>query len=279
MKSLLLVSAALAFVFSSATAHVSYFNRNFGTLTAGSGSSINTQTVSSAFGWADATDDDWGDSHRTRAFRFTLSSITSVQISVSRNALGTGATGTFLPAFSLYSGLAHVAPAALSHDQSAIGVEYLVVNFGTTSGGLGGSGKEGAFRALHDWTIGNDPVYNTPGDPTSGIAIPASLVTLSYVGHIADGTASNYGGAGGITGDGVADGSVSTVFADLAPGDYSLFIGGANYDAQLSETGAPFPTYGINVTVSAIPEPASLGLAASGLALVLGISRRKGQGA
>ena len=55
----------------SAFAHISYSGRTFGPLVIGGPAvSITNQTVSSSFGWADATDADWGDSHRTRFFRF-----------------------------------------------------------------------------------------------------------------------------------------------------------------------------------------------------------------
>ena len=64
--------AVLATAGTSAFAHISYSNRNFGTLIISADVSNNTQTVSSGFGWADATDADWGDSHRGRFFRFNL---------------------------------------------------------------------------------------------------------------------------------------------------------------------------------------------------------------
>jgi hypothetical protein len=115
-----------------------------------------------------------------------------------------------------------------------------------------------------DFSIGNDDTFNTAGDPSSGILIPARLANFTYIGHAADGTATNYGNAPGINGDGNADGFVTATFNDLAAGDYSLFVGGANYAAQLTETGPTYPTYGVNVSVQAVPEPSTWALIALG---------------
>lgn len=256
-------------------AHISYTGRNFGTLVIGGpATNITTQTMSSAFGWADATDSDWGDSHRGRFFRFTLSTPASVMITVQRNALGTGAQGTFLPAISVYSGLAQRAnnegvqqgetfrTEALAHDGAALSVASRP------------GGTEGSFRALTNWSIGNDPTYVTAGDASSGILIEARLASFTYIGHAADGTSANFGSVPGINGDGVADGFVTATFDGLAAGDYSFFVGGANYDAQLVETGAPFPTYGVNVSVQGVPEPSTWALLAIG-GLVLGAALRR----
>ena len=258
--------AVLVTAGSSAFAHISYSNRNFGTLIISADVSNNTQTVSSGFGWADATDADWGDSHRGRFFRFTLASPLAgdqgVRITVERNLLGTGTQGTFLPAFSLFSGLAQGSPEALAHDSSTLSVNSRPV------------GTEGSFRSLTDWSIGNDPTYNTAGDSTSGILIAARLANFTYVGHAADGTSANFGNAAGIVGDGAADGFVTATFSNLAAGDYSLFLGGANYALQTTETGPTFPTYGVNVTVGLVPEPSASSLLL-GSAALLGLLRRR----
>ena len=251
--------AVLAIAGSSAFAHISYSNRNFGTLIISTDTSITNQTVSSGFGWADATDADWGDSHRGRFFRFNLANPLAgdqgVRITVSRNLLGTGPSGTLLPAFSLFSGLAQLTPEALAHDSSTLSVNSRP------------AGTEGSFRSLADWSIGNDPTYNTPGDPTSGILYAARLAFFTYIGHAADGASANLGSAAGIVGDGTADGFVTATFSGLAAGDYSLFVGGVNYDLQTTETGPTYPTYGINVTVGLVPEPS-----ASSLLLIAAIS-------
>lgn len=264
--STLLLTAALAALATAhtASAHLGYGGRDFGTLVSGAPvSTISNQTVSSAFGWADATDADFGDSHRGRFYRFSLTETTTVVITAERNVLGTGATGTFLPAISLFAGLGQLSPEAAGHDSAVLSVASRP------------GGAEGSLLALADWSLGNDDTYNTPGDPLSGIAIAARLANFTYVGHIADGTSTNYGDASGIIGDGEADGFVTGVFADLAPGDYSVFVGGANHAAQSVETGPTYPTYGVTVSVQAIPEPSAFALAAGLGALALAANRRR----
>lgn len=276
IRSMGLPFAAAAFVTllgSPAFAHISYTGRNFGTITT-SGSTIAGQAVSSSFGWADATDDDWGDSHRFRAYRFTLSSTTSVAITAQRQNLVTGTasgqqTGNhdvLLPALSLYSGLSHTS-SPLAHDESSLSVEWLITTFGTSAGtGLGGAGKEGSLNALGAWSIGNS-LTDYP-DPSS---VSDSLRSFTFVGYAADGSATNFGSTPGLIGDGVADGFVTTTFWNLSPGDYSLFVGGANYAAQLTETatfgaaGNAFPTYGLTVAVAPVPEPGAFVLAGIGI--------------
>jgi hypothetical protein len=305
-KFTLVACGILAIAGTKALAHISYTGRNFGTVdstTYGSidvsgvrSSTISSQTISSGFGWADATDADWGDSHRGRYFRFTLANpLTadqSVRIIAERNAntSASGPTGTFLPAFSLFSGLAQRAnnegvqqglvyrTEELAHDGAALSIQSLVDQFGSGNGsGLGGSGKEGSFRSLGDWSIGNDDTYNTAGVKTSGVLIPARLASFTYIGHAADGTSDNFGTAPGIVGDGgTADGFVTANFSGLAAGDYSLFVGGANYNLQNTETGPTYPTYGVNVTVGLVPEPSTGSLLLGGAALLGLLRRRRG---
>ncbi len=254
-KTLSIASISLASLLASAaSAHISYTNRNFGTV-GSTATSINNQTVSSAYGWADATDADWGDTHRTRFFRFSVAADnTYVNITVSRNSLGTGAQGTFLPAFSLFSGLSHTS-SPLAHDGSALSIWWLQQQFGSDNGsGLGGSGKEGSLNALGNWSIGNS-VSDTVIAPSD------SLRSFAYIGHAADGSVANFGSAAGISGDGIADGFVTATFL-LAAGDYSLSIGGADYAAQLAQTGPTYPTYGIDVSVSVVPAPGAIALLA-----------------
>lgn len=234
-------------------AHISYTGRNFGALVIGAPATSNlTQTVSSSFGWADATDVDWGDSHRGRFFRFTLDTAASVMITVERNSSGTGSVGTFLPALSLFAGLAQESPEALAHDNAALSIASRP------------TGTEGSFRALTDWSIGSDNTFNTAGDPTSGVLYAARLAGFSYLGHAADGTSANFGLTPGISGDGNADGSITATFHGLVAGHYSLFVGGANYAAQTVESGPTYPTYGVDVTVQAVPEPSTWVLLAGG---------------
>lgn len=306
----------LAGTFHPAEAHISYSGRDFGTVT--TGSTIAGQAVSSSFGWADATDFNWGDSHRLRAYRFTLSAPTSVTITAQRQnlAIGTASgqqTGThdvLLPGFSLYSGLSHTT-SPLAHDSSTLSVEWLRQQFGTSgvaeaytdtngnsrwdpgeaftdtnangvwdSANLGNSGKEGSFNALGNWAIGNSTTNwpTVPADPRTD-----SLRSFTYVGHVADGTTANYGlfGTATIGGDGVADGTVSQTFLNLAAGDYSLFVGGASYAAQATETmtfgaaNTSYPTYGVSVTVAPVPEPAGVAIVVAGLAGAAFVAARR----
>ncbi len=261
-KCLILTLAAACAAPSGLQAHISYSGRNFGTDPVSM--TISNQAASSAFGWADATDADWGDSHRGRFFRFTLTTPASIMISVTRGGSGaqTGVAGMFLPAISLFAGLAQVAPEALAHDSSTLSIASRP------------GGTEGSFRSLTDWSIGNDDTYNTAGDPTSGVLYAARLANFTCIGHLADGTSANYGNESGIVGDGVADGSVTATFNDLAAGDYSLFVGGANHDAKLTETGPTYPTYAFTATAQAVPEPSALALLALGGA-TLGVALRK----
>jgi hypothetical protein len=266
----LVLAAALAVLINGANAfaHLTYGGRNFGTLVEGAPAIVNSsQTLSSSFGWADATDADWGDSHRGRFFLFTVTRTTSVSITAQRNtnAAATGATGVLLPGISLFSGLGTVAPEQPGHDGSDLSIASRP---GTT---------EGSFRALSNWSLGNDPAYNTAGDPLSGILYPARLANFTFVGYAVDGTSANFGSESGIVGDGVADGFVNASFADLPAGDYSVFVGGANYGAQLTEPGpTSFPTYGVSVSIAAIPENGtySLGLGIAALGAML-LRRRK----
>ena len=270
-KFILVACTVLAIAGTQAFAHVGYSGRDFGTLmynSDGSGKTVTiaTQTISSGFGWADATDTDWGDSHRGRFFRFTLSGTGDIQITAQRNLLGTGTTGTLLPAFSLYSGLGQLSPEQGGHDASQLSIDSRPI------------GAEGSLRALGNWSIGNDPTYNTAGDPTSGILHTSRLAYFTYIGNAADGTSASYGTAAGIFGDGNADGYLTATFSGLAAGNYSLWVGGANYDLQSTETSpTTFPTYGVSVSAALVPEPSTGSLILSG-AILLALFRGRRSG-
>ena len=96
-----------------AQAHLSYSGRDLGSysgLTNGS-KTINNQTVTGNYGWADAADGVLGDSHKGRAFRFHLDNTALVNLAVSANP-GTNLL-VITPAYSIYSGLAAIAPFAV----------------------------------------------------------------------------------------------------------------------------------------------------------------------
>lgn len=203
---------------------------------------INNQTVTSNFGWAAGSESAFGDAHDIKAYRFTLAEAGWATINVSAAARGTG-LATFLPAFSLYSGLLHTNGVS-DYDTSAATVAYLATLGGTQP-------KRGAFDALNTWKIGNDA---------------NELSTLTYVGNAADGTTANFGGAVGINGDGSADGTVTASFW-LPAGDYSLMIGGADI-AGADDVG----TYGIDTSITVIPEPSTMLL---GAVAAIGLASRR----
>ncbi len=250
------VVSFLAASASSGWAHLSYgaglTGRNFNLLPGFAAGPVTAaaQAVTGSYGWADGTDADWGDSHRLRAYRFTLSYDALVTVSVQDTAIGTGSAAGLLPGFSLYGGLAHLAPLPPDHDGSA----------GSIANRPGTA--EGSFQALRDWSMWND---GTEFDPAYGTA---EETRFTFRGYAVDGSAANFGNASGLLGDGLADGFITGTFS-LAPGDYSLFVGGANY---ADEAAAVLTSYGISTTLSVvpIPEPAVgglAGLAFAGLAM------------
>lgn len=236
---MILSAAALT----TADAHIGYTGRDFGIFSDDLDKTLNIsgQTVASNFGWADGTDADFGDSHRVRPFRFTLEDPMLITITIQGG-------GGLLPGFSIYSGLGHVVP---DHDLAPITLEYLQF--------MGGE-KEGAFRALTNWRLGND----------DGLSF-ADLTTFTFEGYAVDGTAANFGPTPGIIGDGLADGVVTGTFA-LLPGNYSLFVGGANY-AGTTTTSFPI-TVGVS-NVAPVPEPSTAVALFGGLATLCGFRRRR----
>lgn len=222
-----------------AQAHISYTNRNFGSFGSAGGSvTISNQTVSGNYGWADGLDADFGDSHRLRAFRFTLTDTVNVTFTAEANPTATGTSvGGLLPGFSIYSGLAHLTPLQADHDFSDATAAYLA--------SLPGVPKEGAFRAMNDWQITNDS-----GDPFSVFTYKGSAFDVDL--------------------DGYATGSFI-----LGPGDYSIFVGGVNYVAQIGAL--VNPAYGMKATLSvaAVPEPETYAMLLAGLGLVGFAARRR----
>jgi hypothetical protein len=230
MKKILLTAVASALLIGAgqnASAHIGYTGRNLGTWDLASGNwsvtgnsgnlsnstvTINVTNISSDYGWADAADSDWGDSHRGRWFSLTVNTAGTFQISIigggtnSENNAGVYpyVSGTrLLPGFTIFKNLA----VGSSHDGSHISMNWRRgLNHAT----------EGSLNVLGNFSIGSDT---------------GQIGELVYVGHAVDGTSSNYGAGAGIEGDGTADGSVSGIFT-LEPGTYSVFVGGANYSGQ-----------------------------------------------
>lgn len=256
-----LASLLLAAACGSASAHIGYGGRDFGSFSglASASVTIANQAVTGNYGWADATDYNFGDSHRARAFRFHLDNTALVSFSVAARANATATSiGGLLPGFSIYQGLAHVAPFAADHDTAAISLAYLA--------SLPGEVKEGAWVSSGDFKIGND------GNATA----TAALSSFRLQGYAVDGTAANFSNANpNVVGDGLADGQVSASFV-LAAGDYSIFVGGADYWAQNPANPDLSKAYGMSATlsVSAVPEPSAWALMAMGAALLVSLRRK-----
>lgn len=239
-----------------AMAHVGYTGRNFGTFDGSHATStIANQAVTGNYGWIDGTDSDYGDAHKTLAYRFTLTQPTNVMLSFESRVFtppagGNPVFGELAPGFSLYQGLAHLAPMKVDYDSSEISKanrpDY----------------AEGSFRALNDWKIGNDP--DSVND------IPPSLGFFKYVGSAYDGT--------GFGSDGVADGKISHTFMNLVAGDYSVFLGGSDYLAQDISNPNLLSKYGVTGTLAAgvVPEPRAYAMLLAGLGLISAVIRRSG---
>jgi hypothetical protein len=160
----------------------------------------------------------------------------------------------------VYSGLDHLPPIPTDHDGSAASI-------------LGRpAGTEGSLRSLTDWSIWNDgPEFNPA-------YAPATQSNFTFQGYAVDGTAALFGPTPGIVGDGTADGRVTGTF-NLPAGDYSLFVGGADYAANQvggANAVAPFTGYGISTTLNVVPVPGPAGMGLAGLALAgLALRRRR----
>lgn len=268
---------------STASAHIGYTGRDFGSYTGSDITrTITNQNVSSDYGWADATDANLGDTHKTRAFKFNLASNAWVTLSFQGLAYTAGTnsyTALALPAFSLYRGVA----AASTHDGSAISIAWRDTNYGTVidydTNGVAktNSVTEGSLNALGDWKIGSD----------AGTTF-ADLSSFTYIGNAASGTTANYGipaasltladgtivPNAAINGNGNTNGTVSGSFY-LGAGNYSVFVGGANYAGVNTNT-----PYGIQGTFTAVPEPSTWALLAVSLVMggVVIFAKRKKEG-
>ena len=225
-----------------AQAHLTYSGRDFGAfsgLTNGV-KAITNQTCTGNFGWADAADGVLGDSHKGRAFRFHLDNSTLVTLTVAANPLATGTSlGDLTPAFSIYSGLAAIAPFAVGwtnlpvspdHDFSPSSVAWRTwwVQQNIDTNATTEAPTDGSWNALGEWKSGGDG--DLPGDFSQ-------LTTFTYKGSASSTT---------------SGGSVTGSFA-LAAGDYTIMIGGNDIANKTAGTAAS--ARGIYATLAITPTP------------------------
>lgn len=289
------LALALAGMAGTASAHIGYgsgaplsaTSRDFGSVGAGYVGTMSNRSVSSNFGWADASDlglvfdatfattrpagsdeASWGlggfttgvdnlyfgDSHKGSAYRFHLDATIDVTISLSGVAGVSGAAGGALtPGFSLYRGLAALAP--FSGTQTSADYDFSVASRaqrttwaqGALGAGFGYLATQGNWNALGSWYSGGD------GDASGDLS---QLSLFQYAGSAASST----------RGD-----TVSGTFT-LAAGDYTIFVGG-NDLANKNLTDSAL-RYGFSMTVSAVPEPQAWLLLLAGMPLVA--LRRRG---
>ncbi len=255
MKQMLLgvlsIGATTLLPLQQAEAHVAYYNlfsnpttviTAAGATTTYAGSSI----VSGNYGWADATDADWGDSHKASWISFDITNPGGALVNIS--VAGDGITeystvyqgvalrmGDLTPAFSLYKGLVPDE----SHDAATYGV------------GSQDYSKEGAWQALADTTMGNDL---------------GEINTIQYLAHA-----------------GVVDGLATSVSLSgffLGQGSYSLTIGGTCYLRTACGAFDPYNAddtargYNVSMSVTSVPLPAAAWLLLTGLVGMLGLKKR-----
>lgn len=248
-----------------AQAHLSYSGRNLGAFTGTEDASatIANQAITGNFGWADAADANLGDSHKARAFRFSLASDSWVSITATANATATASSiGGLLPGFSLYSGLAAISPfsgtqTSADHDGATASLAWRTgwaqANLGS---GLDHAATDGSWNSKGDWKIGGD------GDVAG---VDAELSSFVFKGFAFDENT-----------DGTATGSFL-----LAAGNYTVMVGGSDLANKGSADAGK--AYGLSLTLNVgpsltpVPEPASAALVGLGLgALFLRARRRNG---
>jgi hypothetical protein len=278
------LAIALSLGAASSFAHISYSGRNFGNVVNGTNATIANQAVGSNYGWADASDmslafdanlatmrslglaagadiDEipvglgvdnlyMGDSHKGRAFRLHLDSTLTVTFSAMAKANATASSiGGLLPGFSVYKGLASVAPHAAP--QTSADYDYSVASQAwRTSWAQANVGAafdlgatQGNWNALGDWQTGGDN--------------DNALSSFMYVGSAYDSD---------------MDGDASTTLR-LGPGDYTVYVGGAEITNK--GTANAVRSYGLSLNVSAVPEPQTWLLMLLGAPLLARRLRRK----
>lgn len=238
----LLTLAACLLAGQVAEAHVSYTGRNLGAFSGKTNGTmtITNQAVTGNYGWADAADGILGDSHRGRAFRFHLDNTALVTLAVAANPTATtNSLGALTPAFSIYAGLAGIAPfppsqttnaPSADHDGSASSVAWRIwwVQQNIDINATNEAPTDGSWNALGNWRIGGDG--DLPGDFSQ-------LSSLIYKGSAASST---------------SGGSVTGTFL-LPAGDYTIFIGGN--DIANKTSGTALSPHGISATFSVTPTP------------------------
>ena len=250
----------LACLATAAQAHLTYSGRNLGSFTGTEAvtATIANQAVTGNFGWADAADANLGDSHKARAFRFSLSSETWVTITASAKADATASSiGGLLPGFSVYSGLAAVSPfmgtqTGADHDGAEASLAWRTAwaqaNLGVA---FDHEDTDGSWNAQGNWRIGGD------GDVAGNDAELSSFVLQ------------------GFSFDENTDGTTTGTF-QLPAGDYTILVGGNDIANKTSADAGK--AYGLSLTlnITPVPEPSSGTLVALGAgALFLKARRRK----
>jgi hypothetical protein len=237
-----LTMAAIFLAGHSAQAHLTYTGRDLGAFSGLTNATvtITNQTVTGNYGWADAADGVLGDSHRGRAFRFRLDNAAFISVTISANPNATATSlGDLTPAFSVYAGLAAIAPFAptqtdlpssADHDGTPASIAWRIawVKANLDSNATTEAPTDGSWNALGDFKIGGD------GDLAGDFAQLSSLI---YKGSAA------------------ATIGASTVTGSLAlpAGDYTIIVGGNNLANKTSDTAAS--PRGIAATLSVAANP------------------------
>jgi len=187
-------------------------------------------------------------------FEFELTEAATVAISA-----GAVVSGTIDPAFSVYTSGSVAFDGGTNlwdEDGTAASGFDSPHSFNATSqlGALGTMWMQDGHGGNMQEALGYANAGNTyPGSTGWGEAIDdgADLGSGTYA-----------SGVSWATGDNYAD----LVLNDLAPGFYTIFLGGANHSLAGGN---------VNLSVSAVPLPAAVWLFASGLAGLAGVARRK----